>query len=149
MDFYQIRATETKEKSLELYPDFVVGRSEDLMAQGGRFYAIWDPERNLWSRDEYDVQRLVDEDLRQEKEKLERETGQKYAVKFMRSFGSFSWTRFRKFMALISDNSQLLDRKLMFANEEMKKTDYASKSLPYAIEEGDIPAWEELMTTLY
>src|SRR4051812_34702277 len=149
MDFYQILARETKEKQLELYPDFVVGRSEDLMVQGGRFYAIWNPEQGLWSRDEYDVQRIVDEALRQEKEKLERETGQKYAVKFMRSFGSFSWTRFRKFMAHISDNSHPLDSQLMFANTDIKKTDYASRKLPYAIGEGDISAWEELMTTLY
>ena len=149
MDFYQILARETKEKQLELYPDFVVGRSEDLMVQGGRFYAIWNPEKGLWSKDEYDVQRLVDEDLRQEKERLQRETGQKYTVKYMRSFESFSWTRFRKFMALISDNSKPLDSQLMFANTDVKKTDYASRKLPYAIGEGDISAWEELMSTLY
>jgi hypothetical protein len=67
VDFYQILVGETKDKSLELYPDFIIGRSEDLMVQGGKFYAIWDPEKGLWSRDEYDVQRLVDEDLAQER----------------------------------------------------------------------------------
>ena len=149
MDFYQILARETKEKNLELYPDFVVGRSEDLMVQGGRFYAIWDPEKELWSRDEYDVQRLVDKDLLQEKERLQRETGQKYTVKFMRSFHSNSWSQFRKFMSHISDNSKPLDSKLVFANTDVKKKDYASKKLPYAIGEGDISAWDEMMTTLY
>src|SRR3954470_1327979 len=149
MDFYQIRVRETKDKLLELYPDFVIGRSEDLMVQGGKFYAIWDPEKELWSRDEYDVQRLVDEDLLQEKERLQRETGQTYTVKFMRSFHSNSWSQFRKFMAHISDNSHPLDSQLMFANTDIKKTDYASRQLPYAIGEGDISAWEELMTTLY
>src|SRR3954452_23846904 len=113
MDFYQIRARETKEKDLELYPDFVVGRSEDLMVQGGKFYAIWDPDKELWSKDEYDVQRLVDEDLLQEKERRERETGQTYNVKFMHSFRSNSWSQFRKFMAHISDNSKPLDNKLV------------------------------------
>jgi len=149
MDFIQILAREAKDKQLELYPDFVVGRSEDLMVQGGRFYAIWDPEKNLWSRDEYDVQRLVDEVLAQEKEKLQRETGQRYLVKFMRSFHSNSWAQFRKFMAHISDNSKPLDRNLTFANAEIKKSDYVSKMLPYAIGEGDISAWDELMSTLY
>jgi Family of unknown function (DUF5906) len=149
MDFYQILARETKDKQQELYPDFVVGRSEDLMVQGGKFYAIWDPERNLWSRDEYDVQRLVDEALHQEKERRQRETGQSYIVKSMRSFHSNSWSQFRKFMAHIADNSKPLDSKVMFANWDMKKTDYASKKLPYTIGEGDISAWEELMTTLY
>ena len=149
MDFYQILAKETKEKPLELYPDFVVRRSGDLMVQGGRFYAIWDPEKGLWSKDEYDVQRLVDEHLLQEKERLHRETGQKYTAKLMRSFHSNSWAQFRKFMAHISDNSKPLDNQLVFANTDIKKTDYASKKLPYAIGEGDISAWNELMSTLY
>jgi energy-coupling factor transporter ATP-binding protein EcfA2 len=149
MDFYQIQVGETREKSLELFPDFIVGRSQDLMVQGGRFYAIWDPEKGLWSRDEYDVQRIVDEALLEEKARLERQSGQRHTVKSMRSFGSSSWARFRKFMAHISDNSKPLDRKLMFANSEVKKTDYASKRLPYAMAEGDISAWDELMSTLY
>src|SRR3954453_11784364 len=149
MDFYQIQVGETKEKSLEIFPDFVVGRSEDLMVQGGRFYAIWDSEKGLWSRDEYDVQRIVDEHLLREKEKLQRETGQRHTVKSMRSFGSFSWARFRKFMGHISDNSKVLDGRLMFANTDVQKTDYASKMLPYAMAEGDISAWDELMSVLY
>jgi hypothetical protein len=149
MDFYQIRVKETKEGQLELYPDFIVGRSEDLMVQGKTFYAIWDPEKGLWSRDEYDVQRLVDEDLHREAERLQKETGQTYLVRSMRSFNSNSWTQFRKFMAHISDSHHPLDTKLVFANTEVKKSDYASKRLPYALEEGDAPAWEELLGTLY
>jgi energy-coupling factor transporter ATP-binding protein EcfA2 len=149
VDFYQIRIRETKDKQAEVYPDFMVGRSEDLMVQGGKFYAIWDPGKGLWSRDEYDVQRLVDEDLRQEAQRLQKETGQKYLVKSMQSFGSHSWAQFRKFMAHISDNSRPLDAKLMFANSEIKKTDYASKRLPYSLAEGPVEAWDELLGVLY
>ncbi len=156
MDFYQIRVKEietkidgVKKTQLELYPDFIVGRSEDLMVQGRTFYAIWDQEKKLWSRDEYDVQRLVDEDLYQEAEKLQKDTGQRYLVRDMRSFNSNSWTQFRKFIAHISDNSHPLDAKLIFANSEVKKGDYASKKLPYALEEGDTLAWDELVSTLY
>jgi hypothetical protein len=149
LDFYQIRIRETKEKQLELYPDFIVGRSKDLMVQGKMFYAVWDAGLGLWSRDEYDVQRLVDEDLRQEAERLQKETGQRYNVQYMRSFSSTSWARFRKFMAHISDNHHPLDAKLVFANSEVKKTDYSSKRLPYSLEEGETQAWEELTSTLY
>lgn len=149
MDFYQIRVHETKEGQLELYPDFIVGRSEDLMVQGRTFYAIWDEEKGLWSRDEYDVQRLVDEDLRQEADRLKKETGATYQIRSMRSFGSNSWTQFRKFVAHISDNHHPLDSKLVFANSEVKKTDYASKRLPYSLEEGSTEAWDELLRTLY
>jgi hypothetical protein len=149
MDFYQIRVHETKEGQLELYPDFIVGRSEDLMVQGKTFYAIWDEEKGLWSRDEYDVQRLVDEDLHREAERLSKKTGQTYMIRSMRSFGSNSWTQFRKFMAHISDSSCPLDAKLIFANTEVKKNDYASKRLPYALNDGEAPAWDELLRTLY
>jgi energy-coupling factor transporter ATP-binding protein EcfA2 len=150
VDFYQILSKETKDKgTVELYPDFIIGRSQDLMVQGRSFYAIWDEQRGLWSRDEYDVQRLVDEHLEAEAERLRRDTGLNYNVKYMRSFRSNSWAQFRKFLANISDSSHPLDSKILFANSEVKKTDYASKKLSYPLEEGDISAWDELVGTLY
>ena len=144
MDFYQILTRETKDKTLELYPDFMVGRSKDLMVQGRSFYAIWDEEIGLWSRDEYDVVRLVDEDLEREAARLEN-----VKVKYLRSFTSKTWSEFRQFLAQISDSSHPLDSKVIFANSEVKKTDYASRKLNYALEAGDISAWDELVGTLY
>ena len=149
MDFYQILTRETKDKRFELYPDFIVGRSQDLMVQGRTFYAIWDEEKGLWSRDEYDVQRLVDQHLQAEAEKLRKETGINYSVKYMRSFNSTAWSQFRKFLANISDNYHPLDTQVVFSNSAVKKTDYASKKLPYSLEGGDISAWDELVGTLY
>jgi len=148
MDFYRILTRETK-KGLEMYPDFTVGRSKDLMVQGRTFYAIWDEAAGLWSRDEYDVQRLVDAELAAEAEKCEKTTGIKANVKYMRSWGSTSWGNFRKFLMNLSDSSHSLDSKLVFANTVVKKSDYASKRLPYALGEGEHLAWDELMATLY
>jgi energy-coupling factor transporter ATP-binding protein EcfA2 len=149
VDFYQIRSRETKDKGIELYPDFIIGRSQDLMTQGRTFYAIWDAEKGLWSRDEYDVQRLVDEHLNAEAERLRKETGMKYVVKSMRSFQSNCWAQFKKFLANIGDNNHPLDSQILFSNSKVKKTDYASKRLTYALDEGDISAWDELVGTLY
>jgi energy-coupling factor transporter ATP-binding protein EcfA2 len=150
MDFYQILSKETKDKSgIELYPDFIVGRSQDLMVQGRTFYAIWDEEKGLWSRDEYDVQRLVDEHLEAEADRLRKKTGIEYTIRSMRSFNSNAWSQFRKFLANISDNNHPLDSKVLFSNSEVKKTDYASKKLSYPLEGGDISAWDELVGTLY
>jgi len=148
MDFYQIRVKETK-TGWELYPDFKVGRSKDLMVQGRTFYAIWDEEQGLWSRDEYDVQRLVDDHLQREAEVLKGKTGLDYHIRYMDSFNSASWTTFRKFLAHISDNNKPLDGKLAFANSEIRKSDYATKRLPYSLGPGDCPAWEEIVGTLY
>ena len=148
MDFYQIRSKDTK-TGQELYPDFKIGRSKDLMIQGHAFYAIWDEERGTWSRDEYDVQRLVDEDLLREAARLKVDTGIDYGIKSMSSFNSNSWTQFRKYIGQISDSYQMLDSKLVFANTDVKKTDYSSRRLGYALEYGDISAWDELVGTLY
>ena len=149
MDFYQISCRETKDKKLEIFPEFIVGRSKDLMVQGRTFYAIWDEEKGFWSRDEYDVARLVDEHLQAEAPELGKKYGLPPVVKSMRNFNSRSWRTYRNFLTLVSDNSHPLDSKLLFSNSEVKRTDYASKTLSYPLERGDISAWDELVGTLY
>jgi len=149
LDFYQILLQEKKDGALELYPDFIVGRSEDLMIQGRAFYAIWDEEKKLWSRDEYDVQRLVDEDMQRVADDREQKFGVRPHIRSMRSFGSRSWKQFRQYVQNVSDNAKSLDSKLTFANTDVKKTDYVSKRLPYELREGDVSAWDELVGTLY
>jgi hypothetical protein len=148
MDFLQMGTREAK-NGTELFPDFIVGRSKDLMVRGRSFYAIYDKETKLWSKDEYDVQRLVDQELRTFAEKALADDGLKYNVKYLRSFGSNGWSQFRKFLQNISDNSHQLDENLTFSNQTTKKTDYASQKLPYPLERGDCSAWNELIGTLY
>jgi hypothetical protein len=148
VDFYQIGTKETKGGVIEVFPDFTVGRSKDLMVRGRSFYAIWDEEKGLWSTDEYDVQRLVDEDLARFAEKLKKD-GHTVIVKYLRSFSSNTWSQFQSFMSKVSDNSHQLDQTLTFANTEVKKNDYVSRRLPYSIAPGDYEAWDELLGTLY
>jgi hypothetical protein len=148
MDFFRICTKETR-GAQEIYPDFIVRRSTDLMVRGKSFYAIWDEKAGLWSTDEYDVQRLVDEELEAYSQKLKEETGLAYNVKYLQSFGSNGWSQFRKYLQNISDNSHQLDDTLTFANDEVKKTDYVSRRLPYPLVAGDHSAWDELVGTLY
>ena len=147
MDFYRIRTREAKAKGdpPTLYPDFVVGRSKDLMVRGRSFYAIWDPESCLWSTDEYDVQRLIDQELIKKSESSSTD----YNVMLLGSFSSNVWKNFRQFLANVSDNSRQLDEELTFANTEVKKNDYVSRRLPYSLGPGDHSAWDELVGTLY
>jgi len=64
MDFYRIaEQPANKNGVIEVFPDFRVTRSKDLMVRGRGFYAIWDEEVGLWSTDEYAVQRLIDDSL--------------------------------------------------------------------------------------
>ena len=82
MDFYRIsiRFNERKQGPARLFPDWIVGRSKDLMVRGRSFYAIWDEARGLWSTDEYDVQRLVDTKLHQHN----KDNGGEYVVHALR-----------------------------------------------------------------
>lgn len=149
MDFFVIKERFPKPGIREIYPDFKVCRSNDLMVRGKSFYAIWDEEKGLWSTDEYDVQRLVDKELYAYKNKIADKTEDILTVKAMRSFSSKSWIDFKKYVTNISDNATQLDEKLTFSNTEIKKTDYVSKRLPYPLESGSTNAYEELISTLY
>jgi hypothetical protein len=149
VDFYQIKERSPKNGIVEIYPDFKVGRSKDLMVRGKSFYAVWDEEKGLWSTDEYDCQRLVDVDLFEYRDKIKGRTEDTIMVKTLGSFSHNVWSQFKKYMQLISDNSHQLDQKLTFSNTEVKKKDYVSRRLPYPLEAGTMDAYEEIMSTLY
>ena len=149
MDFYRIKERSTRSGVVEIYPDFRVCRSHDLMVRGKSFYAIWDEELGMWSTDEYDVQRLVDADLSAHKERMINHAEGMVQVKYMGDYSTRSWAEFRNYMSNISDNAHQLDVNLTFANSVVKKKDYVSKRLPYHLEPGECEAYEEVMSTLY
>jgi energy-coupling factor transporter ATP-binding protein EcfA2 len=144
MDFYNIGVKETR-NGVEIYPEFLVQRSKDLMIRGQSFYAVWDADRGLWSTDEYDVRRFVDEDLRREADKRDGIVN----VKYLRSSTNSAWNQWRTYLRNLSDNYHDLDEKLTFANQTVKRDDYVSRKLPYALEKGDISAWDEMLGVLY
>jgi energy-coupling factor transporter ATP-binding protein EcfA2 len=149
MDFYQIKERSIKKGVIEIYPDFKVCRSKDLMVRGKSFYAIWDEDKGLWSTDEYDVQRLVDADLIGYRDKIAGKTDEIIKVKLMSEYSTKSWAEFRNYMGHISDNAHQLDEKLTFINTEVKKKDYVSRRLPYPLEGGRYEAYDEIIGTLY
>lgn len=152
MDFFTVGMREIErgpdKGRFEIFPDFVVGRSKDLMVRGRAFYAVWDEEVGLWSTDEYDVQRLVDDALNRYAEDLKKQ-GTDVKIKYLRSAANGGWYQFRKFVQNISDNAKELDAELTFANTEVKKSDYVSRRLSYPLTPGDYGAWDELVGTLY
>src|SRR4051794_2198936 len=103
MDFYRIKERSAKNGVVEIYPDFRVIRSKDLMIRGKAFYGIWDAKKGLWSTDEFDVQRLVDEDLQRYADEVRKRNDGVVHVKFMDDFSSSSWLQFRNYMAHLND----------------------------------------------
>lgn len=148
MDFCQIKERSLKRGSVEVYPDFLVGRSKDLMIRGKSFYAVWDEKSGMWSTDEYRVADIVDEAIYQYRDSIG-DRDEHISLRTMKSFNSTSWSNWKNYISKMPDTSYDLDSKLTFSNTKVKKTDYVSKRLPYALEPGDYSAYEELMSTLY
>lgn len=153
LDFIMI-STRSKGKKddthIEVYPRFIIKQSNDLMIRGGDFYAIWIEEENRWSTDEQDAIRLIDDAL--EEYKKEHEDIFEYPVSVMYLWDAESGMidRWHKYVQQqLRDNFHPLDEKLIFSNTEVKKEDYASKRLTYPIEDGDISAYDKLISTLY
>lgn len=142
MDFYKVRSKRTKE-GIFVYPDFIVQSSNDLLIKGRSFYAVWDEARGLWSRDEMDVARIVDADLL----KVARE--QEATPLLMSSYESKSWSSYKQYVASLDDSDVELDHNLTFADDPPDRKKYASKTLPYSMNEGPCPAYEEIISTLY
>lgn len=151
LDFVTIAVRRKQNGPSEVYPKFIIKKSNDLMIRGGDFYAIWVEERGLWSTNEHDVVDLVDRELTQfyETEKARDPDFTAY-VCYMKDAGSGSIDAWHKYcQKQMRDSFVMLDEKLIFSNSETNKDDYASKRLSYPLEQGSITSYDKLISTLY
>lgn len=152
LDFLMI-ATRKKKDSTEIYPKFLIRRTEDLMIRGGDFYAVWVEEIGKWSQDEQDVFTLIDNELdAYVRRGGHAESEGKLKVLYMWDSESGMVDSWHKFcQKQMRDSFNMLDENLIFATKDgrTKKTDYASKSLSYSLQPGDISSYDKLISTLY
>ena len=120
------------------------------MIRGGDFYAIWLEEQGLWSTDEQDALSLIDKEL----DIYANENSNRFEgnVKILHMWDSETgmidaWHKYCQ--KQMRDSFMMLDEKLIFANTNISKKDYASKKLSYPLEKGPIDAYEELISVLY
>ena len=151
LDFLMISTRSTKRGVIEIYPKFrMYPKSDDLMIRGGDFYAIWDEGSGKWSTDESVALQLIDQELKKYAEENRRNFNSDVKVLYMWDSESGMVDAWHKYCQKQSrDSYVMLDEKLVFANSETNKKDYASKSLKYPLETGDCPAWDKLVGTLY
>ena len=150
IDFLVIATRPGKGGIIEIYPKFIIKKSNDLMIRGGDFYAIWIESRGLWSTDEQDAIHLIDYEL----DKFAEENRQKFNsnIHVLHLWDAESgmidaWHKYCQ--KQMRDNFNMLDEKLIVSNSETNKKDYASKRLSYPLEAGEIQAWDKLVGTLY
>ena len=148
MDFFRVRHRKNK-GVVEVYPEFVVKPSKDLMVRGKNFYAIWDEEIGMWNQNEYRFKEIVDKEVRTTLDEMANYYSDALMPLYLENFSSKMWTSFCNYISSLPDNYHQLDSKLTFANTEAKKTDYISRRLPYALEKGDHSAFDEMLGTLY
>lgn len=150
IDFLMIATRMGKRNTIEIYPKFIIKKSKDLMIRGSDFYAIWLEERGLWSTEEQDALQLIDRELDIYVQEHKQLLNDSYRVLHMWDAESGmidNWHRYCQ--RQMRDNYHTLDDTLIFANTPVKKDSYASKRLPYPLENGSISAYDELVGTLY
>lgn len=149
MDFLRIKENLSKDGVMELSPDFKVIRSKDLMVRGQKFYAVWKEDTGLWCTDEYEIPKMIDKVLWDTRDEIRKKHEGIIRVKSMDDFSSQSWLKFLNYVGHLSDSAHTLDANLTFSNSDVKKSDYVSKRLPYALAPGDCSAFLEILNTLY
>ena len=85
LDFMMISTRSVKNGVVEIYPKFVIKKSQDLMIRGGDFYAIWIEDRGLWSTEEQDALQLIDRELDAYEEEYRRRIAADHALLYVRS----------------------------------------------------------------
>ena len=150
LDFLLISERNGKGDIREIYPRFTLVSTNDIMIKGGDFCAIWDESKRRWLTSEIDAIKLIDKELCEYVEKNKHLYSNGYKVCWMWDTDNKSIDKWHKFCKKdCPDNFKPLDSKLIFANDEVTREDYATRCLPYSLAEGDISAYESLLDVLY
>lgn len=150
LDFLMVSTRSTSKGVIEIYPKFIIKKSSDLMIRGGDFYAIWNESDGRWSTEEDDAVRLIDRelDLYAQEHKANFDSSVRVLHLWDAETGMIDkWHKYCQKQR--RDDFHMLDETLIFSNTPTNKKDYASKRLPYPLEEGNAPSYEKLISTLY
>lgn len=149
-DFFEIKIKNEKGRTI-IYPEFItVMKSKDLMIRGNDFYAIWLEDEDKWSMDIQKAGEIIDKKIFEKSEEIKKVNSDSIIdMRLMKNFSSKMWIEFRKYCKSLPDNYHELNKRIIFANTNTKKTDYISKRLNYSLEESKTPAYEEIISTLY
>lgn len=158
LDFVRINASLKKidgESVTYLRPDFIVKSGvKDLIISGHAFRAVYNEKTGFWTESLDDLAQLIDATT---KEYAEDTYGSDYSdsvqiayatdfsTKIMLDF--YSYVRTTRSDTSVKDN--VLNRRILYADDTPKKEDHATFKLPYSLSNGDISGWEELIGTLY
>lgn len=154
LDFCMIDDSKEVKGTRIVNPKFILKiPPDDLMIRGGDIYAVWNEGTGMWVTGPGAMQFIIediDKALRSCAE-VHKKAGEMVKVNWMWDADSKSMDRLLKYAQkqMPKNCYHELDEHVIFADEKTTKEDYASKKLPYAMKEGNIEAYEELLDTLY
>lgn len=150
LDFLTISTRSNKRGTIEIYPKFIICKSNDLMIRGSDFYAIWDKDRGLWSLEEDDALRIIDNELKKYEQDYKEHYNGDTKILYLWDSENGMIDRWHKYcQRQMRDNFHTLDETILFSNSKVNKRDYASKTLTYPLENGPIDAYDRLMSVIY
>ena len=150
LDFVKIIERNPKKDTVEISPKFLINKSTDLMIRGSDFYAIYDESTGFWSTDEQRAISLIDDMTRTYYNEPKDSYNAGVRPNYICDSDSGFIDKWHKYcQRQLRDNYVTLDEKLIFANDDPKKEDYASKKLPYPLTPGECPSYDKIMSTLY
>lgn len=151
LDFCSIEKKYEKRTGMyTFFPEFLVmaNGSKDLMARGHSFYGVWDQNAGYWTQDENRVVEMIDRQVLDEYS-IFVDDGVPAAKLLLRNFSSNMWNNWQKYVKSLPDNYHELDKKLIFSNQEAKKSDFVTRKLDFPLISQPTPAYDELMSTIY
>ena len=144
---------------VSLYPTFL-STAKDLMRKGGKFYAVLDSKTGMWSTNENDMYRIIDEDLYSYADEhyckdsngfYHDNKNREIHLKTIEDSTTRQLIEFNKWFNNLPANFNYipLDSSLTFLSDEVSADMYRSKRLTYDLADGIIDAYDQIMSVLY
>lgn len=146
MDFIRVGYKEDKEGNRVYYPSLQAMESQDLVIRGGQFMAIWDEDKGLYSRKLSHMPDIIDRSFAKMVGDRLRPND---TMKKVRNFDNQIYSRIMGLIRNIGDMGPDLDQHLVFADQTPTKEHAATFKMPYSLAGDPIPAWDEILSTLY
>ena len=155
-DFMKVKKEWDGKKGRYSYePSFFVNpRIKDLMIRSKDFYAIFNEKTGLWVMSDAEAIELIDEQVTEYALKDAGDTvnddNHGPIIKLISNTDNRQIDKWHRFCQKdMRDNWVPLDQKLIFSNQEPKRSDYVSKVLDYPLVETQTPNYDKICDTLY
>ena len=152
MDFITTKAIQLKSNAAKadicVKPDFLYANVKDLVVRGGAFYGFW--KEDHWSTSIDDLIISIDHDTTRSADKIRKEKpGKEVIVSYINEDDSGLRDKLQRYMKRMPDSTARFNTKIMFADDNPVREDYATTKLDYTPASGDTKSFDKLIDVLY